>query len=173
MLKIASFENEIKELDTDGSGESALAAAAVDFAAYDSDDLYRVAGLIAGFAEQFDSTNHVAASKLDSLLLKIAANPDNFWSKPERAKVETKPWREGLGPLGEALSSRHSPDLPGVSLERVSDGVFKDSVTGKTYDFNRGFVLDDGTEYKGGSVSAQTPKANEKMQPIRQQIEWK
>jgi hypothetical protein len=172
MLKIASFEKEITELDAEG-GDATLAAAAVDFAAYDSEDIYRVAGLIAGFATQFDETNFIAAAHLDEVLFKIAANPDNFWSKPTYKQPTIKPWRESLGPLGHSLSTRHSPDLPGVSLERVADGVFKDPVTNKVYDFNKGFVLDDGTEFAGGSVSAQTPKATEKMQPLRQQIEWK
>lgn len=172
MLKIASFEKEISELDAEG-GDATLAAAAVDFAAYDSEDLYRVASLLAGFATQFDTTNREAAVRLDQVLGKIAANPENFWARPERSKVDIKPWRESLGPLGESLSTRHSPDLPGVSLERVSDGVFKDPVTKKTYDFNKGFVLSDGTEFSGGSVSAQTPKSTERMQPLKQQINWK
>lgn len=172
MLKLASFEEEIQKLDEEQSSDAAIAATAIDFAAYDSDDLYRVASLISGFANQFDASNPKVAEKLDNFLERIAANTDNFWSKPKYKKPEVAPWRESLGPLGEALSSRHSPDLPGVSLIRVSDGVFKDPVTNKTYDFNRGFVLSDGTEYVGGTVSAQTPKSSEKRSPLKQQINW-
>lgn len=169
MLKIASFDVEVEKIDQ----ESPLAAQAIDFAVLDSDDLYRVASLLDAFATEFDKDGLAKEAVLiGQFMKKIAANVDNFWQKPEaKTKQKVEPWREGLGPIGQAFNTRYSPDLPGVSLARVSDGVFKDPITGKTYDFNRGFVLDDGTEYVGGSVAGQTPKpGSEKMQPLRQQI---
>lgn len=167
MLKIASFDKEIEKLDL----EAPIAAQAVDLALLDSDDIYRVASLLDGFATEFDKTGLAKeASLLSQLIKKIANNVDNFYQKPDFKKVKIEPWREGLGPIGQSLNTRYSPDLPGVSLMRESDGVYKDPVSGKTYDFNRGFVLDDGTEYVGGSVAGQTPKGGERMTPLKQQI---
>lgn len=167
MLKLASFDIEIEKLDQ----EAPMAAQAVDFALLDSDDLYRVASLLDAFATEFDKEGMAKeAGLIGQLMKKIANNTDNFWLQPKVTKVKIEPWREGLGPIGQSLNTRYSPDLPGVSLIRESDGVYKDPITGKTYDYNRGFVLDDGTEYVGGSVSGQTPKAGERMTPLKQQI---
>lgn len=174
MLKIASIENEIADLDKADSDAGTLAAAALDFAAYDTDDLRRVAALVAGFADAFDNDgNRTAADALDGVLSKFAASPEAFWDPPKRRTTDiVPPVRSALGDIGHSLSTRHSPDLPGVQLVRVSDGVYRDPVTNKTYDFNRGFVLDDGTKYIGGSVSAQTPAGNEKFRPLKQQIDY-
>lgn len=174
MLKIASIEKEIAELDVAGSDEDTRAAAALDFAAYDTDDLRRVAALVAGFADAFDADGHkTAADALDRVLNKFAASPEAFWDPPKRRPMDlVPPVRSSLGDIGHGLSTRHSPDLPGVQLVRVSDGVYRDPVTNKTYDFQRGFVLDDGTKYVGGSVSAQTPAGNEKFRPLKQQIDY-
>lgn len=175
MLKIASFEKEIESLDGAGGADDAVAAAAIDFAAYDSDDLRRVASLIVGFANAFDSEGRTAvANKLDKVINKIAASPESFWDPPKRRETDLlPPNRSSLGDIGHSLSTRHSPDLPGVQLIRITDNVYRDPVTNKTYDFTKGFVLDDGTRYPGGSVAAQTPAGNESFRPLRQQIEWK
>ena len=55
-----------------------------------------------------------------------------------------------------SLSTRYSPDRPGVQARRVSDGVFQDPITNKTYDWNEGFKTEDGAEFSGGGVSLQT-----------------
>jgi hypothetical protein len=174
MLKIAKLEQEISNLDKSGTDEDTLAAAALDFAAYDTDDLRRVASLVAGFADALDADGHrIAADRLDRVLSKFASNPEAFWDPPKRRSTEMlPPNRSALGDIGASLSTRHSPDLPGVQLARVSDGVYRDPVTDKIYDFNKGFVLDDGTKYVGGSVSAQTPAGSERFRPLRQQIEF-
>jgi hypothetical protein len=174
MLKIASIEKEITELEGTDRDDNTLAAAALDFAAYDTDDLRRVASLVAGFADAFDSDGkRTAADALDKILGKFAASPEAFWDPPKRRPSDlVPPNRSALGDIGHSLSTRHSPDLPGVQLVRVSDGVYRDPVTNKTYDFTRGFVLDDGTKYVGGSVSAQTPAGNEKFRPLKQQIDY-
>jgi len=174
MLKIASLEKEISELDTAGSDEDTLAAAALDFAAYDTDDLRRVASLVSGFASALDADGHrTAADKLDNVLNKFASNPEAYWDPPKRRSTEMlPPNRSSIGDIGASLSTRHSPDLPGVQLVRMSDGVYRDPVSDKVYDFNKGFVLDDGTKYVGGSVSAQTPAGSERFRPLRQQIEF-
>lgn len=172
MKKLAEhLEQEIKRLDGEDA-ESLLAASAVDFAAYDSADLRRVAALLVGFADALDADGHrVAADNIDGVIVRLAAGADTFWNQPEMPKGRVSPPpRASLGPLGHSLLTRHSPDLPGVSLVREKDGVYRDPVTNKVYDFNQGFVLDDGTQWMGGSVSAQTPSATEEHLPVRQQI---
>ena len=37
------------------------------------------------------------------------------------------------------LSTRYSPDRPGVQARRIADGVFQDPYTNKIYDYNDGF----------------------------------
>lgn len=56
-----------------------------------------------------------------------------------------------------SLSTRYSPELPGVPLMHVSDGVYQDFLTKKIYDFNKGFTLQNGEKVPGGSVKHQTP----------------
>lgn len=55
-----------------------------------------------------------------------------------------------------SLSTRYSPDRIGVQARRVSDGVYQDPITNKTYDWNAGFTTEDGSKFSGGDVSLQT-----------------
>ena len=55
-----------------------------------------------------------------------------------------------------SLSTRYSPDRVGVQAERVSDGVYRDPITKKVYNWNDGFKTESGNEFYGGSVSLQT-----------------
>ena len=54
------------------------------------------------------------------------------------------------------LSTRYSPDRPGVQARRVSDGVFQDPYTNRVYDYNEGFTTEDGRNFPGGSAAFQT-----------------
>lgn len=55
-----------------------------------------------------------------------------------------------------SLSTRYSPDRIGVQALRVSDGVRKDPITNKEYDWNEGFTTESGEKFSGGSVALQT-----------------
>lgn len=55
-----------------------------------------------------------------------------------------------------SLSTRYSPDRPGVQAKRVSDGVFQDPYTNKVYDWQSGFTTETGDKYPAGGVSLQT-----------------
>lgn len=55
-----------------------------------------------------------------------------------------------------SLSTRYSPDRVGVQARRISDGVYQDPITNKTYDWNEGFTTEDGQKFEGGRVSLQT-----------------
>lgn len=64
-------------------------------------------------------------------------------------------------PLQEPLSTRYSPDRPGVSLLRITDRVYQDPTTGKVYDYAAGYTTEKGTEVPGGGVDQQIPDINE------------
>ena len=59
-------------------------------------------------------------------------------------------------PLEAPLSTRYSPDMPGVSLIRIADGVFQCPVTKKVYDFRIGFTTAKGNKVPGGDVALQS-----------------
>lgn len=76
----------------------------------------------------------------------------NTYESADKAK-DTK---KEAAPHG-ALQTRYSPDLVGVQLARVGDGVYQCPVTGKIYNFETGYTDMDGDYHPGSSVSAQTP----------------
>jgi hypothetical protein len=59
-------------------------------------------------------------------------------------------------PLEASLSTRYSPDMPGVSLIRISDGIWQCPETKKIYDYREGFTTDKGNIIPGGTVAEQT-----------------
>jgi len=67
----------------------------------------------------------------------------------------------------ESLSTRYSPELPGVQVLHVADGVYQDALTKKIYDFNQGWSGTDGQKYPGGSVKNQTPALTQYYSPSR------
>ena len=69
-------------------------------------------------------------------------------------KPEAIPADEVLGRRG-SMSTRYAPDMPGVQTMRYSDGVYQNPYTGKMYDFNEGFEMDD-MVFPGGSPSLQS-----------------
>jgi len=63
--------------------------------------------------------------------------------------------------------TRYSPDLPGVMMKRISDGLYQDVVTHKTYDFQNGFTDARGEHRAGGSIKHQTPSFSQYAPPSR------
>ena len=59
-------------------------------------------------------------------------------------------------PMEAALSTRYSPDRPGVSLMRITDNVYQDPTTGKIYNYESGYKTDKGNEVPGTSVQNQS-----------------
>lgn len=58
--------------------------------------------------------------------------------------------------VSRSLSTRYSPDRPGVLARRVSDGIMQDPITNKVYDWNEGFKTEGGEDFPGGHVALQT-----------------
>lgn len=59
-------------------------------------------------------------------------------------------------PLEASLSTRYSPDMPGVSLMRIGESVYQCPVTKKIYDFRSGYTTSKGNVVPGSDVSNQT-----------------
>ena len=85
--------------------------------------------------------------KVDSSKL-YGVTPTGF---PERQKADIST-RE----FDRSLSTRYSPDRPGVQARRIADGTYQDPYTGKIYDWNEGFKTETGEEFQGGGVALQT-----------------
>jgi hypothetical protein len=59
-------------------------------------------------------------------------------------------------PLEAPLQTRYSPDMPGGHMTRITDHIFQDIITGKTFDFRSGYKTIKGNEIPGGDVANQT-----------------
>ena len=67
-------------------------------------------------------------------------------------------------PLEAPLSTRYSPDMPGVSLARIADSVYQCPVTKKIYDYRSGYTTVKGNKIPGSEVSNQTQHMGELAQ---------
>lgn len=72
------------------------------------------------------------------------------YEKAVKEKVKT------FRPLEAPLTTRYCPDMPGVPMMRISDGVWQNPITKKIYDFSAGFTTEKGNKVPGTSVSGQT-----------------
>lgn len=59
-------------------------------------------------------------------------------------------------PMETALSTRYSPDMPGVSLVRIGENVYQCPITKKIFNYDMGFKTMKGNEVPGTSVAAQS-----------------
>lgn len=125
------------------------------------------------------------ASVLDELLLTIAAPPNAYAERKDlvdsRADEIRKKYEEPrkelhkVNHLGRSekaiedsgftkeykileapLSSRYCPDHPGAQIARVGEHVWQCELDKKTYNFETGFELINGSKVPGGDVSQQT-----------------
>lgn len=125
------------------------------------------------------------ASVLDELLLSIAAPPKAYAERKdlqENRLVELKKKYEQphedlhdanlIGRSEKAvdkseftkriainempLSSRYCPDHPGVQIARIGEHMWQCEMDKKTYNFESGYELNNGTKVPGGDVALQT-----------------
>lgn len=54
------------------------------------------------------------------------------------------------------LSSRYCPDHPGAQISRIGEHMWQCDLDKKTYNFETGFTLNNGSKVPGGDVSQQT-----------------
>jgi hypothetical protein len=121
---------------------------------------------IAELATALDASGDPAlmkqASVLDELLLSISAPPGaykaaktNMITDAEKAIEKSKMAKE-YKILEAPLSSRYCPDHPGVQIARVGEHMWQCEMDKKTYNFETGFELINGSKVPGGDVSQQT-----------------
>lgn len=110
-------------------------------------------------AKAYDSEYHhslqIREPKKDQERVDFEGRKDHHVSTYESGD-KAKETKKEAAPHG-ALQTRYSPDLVGVQLARVGDGVYQCPVTGKIYNFETGYTDMDGDYHPGSSVSAQTP----------------
>ena len=87
--------------------------------------------------------------------------------KREVTKNRKEHHLETMRDHADSLSTRYSPELPGVQVLHVADGVYQDMLTKKIYNFNQGWTGTDGQRYPGGSVKNQTPVLTQYYNPSR------
>lgn len=149
------------------------------------EDLEEMAAVAQAFDESGDELLQKQASVLDDLLISLGS-PSNFKkAEEEKIEKLRQKYKEMQGdafkiysdqktvykeeaakaidekikksrPLETSLQTRYSPDMPGVSMLRITDGVYQCPVTHKVYDFNNGFVTMNGTKVPGTSTANQT-----------------
>lgn len=154
-----------------------------------SESIESVANLAAALDSSGDPELQKQASVLDELLLSIAAPPNaanqikqlqdnrlvalkqkyegpreelhktNMIDKAEKA-IDKSDMTKRLAILEAPLSSRYCPDHPGVQIARVGEHMWQCEMDKKTYNFDSGFELINGTKVPGGDVAQQTQGLN-------------
>lgn len=129
------------------------------------------------------------ASVLDELLLTIAAPPNAVASKlaatndrleelkkkyenPNKELNELNKVSDSLKAIEKSnmtkefrvlevpLSSRYCPDHPGAQISRVGEHLWQCELDKKTYNYETGFELNNGSKVPGGDVANQTQGVN-------------
>lgn len=149
------------------------------------ESIEETAALAQALDESGDPQLKRVANVLDELLLTIAAPPNAYAERKDlvdsRADEIRKKYEdprkelhkvnhiersekaiEGSGFTKEykileaPLSSRYCPDHPGAQIARVGEHVWQCELDKKTYNFETGFELANGSKVPGGDVSQQT-----------------
>ncbi len=144
-----------------------------------------IAALAAAFDASGDPGLKKQASVLDELLLSIAAPPNAYAARQDleeqRIKDLQKKYHNAHDELYESnkiaesekaieqsgmtkeyrimeapLSSRYCPDHPGVQISRIGEHMWQCELDKKSYNFETGFELNNGSKVPGGDVSEQT-----------------
>lgn len=150
-----------------------------------SESIEELANLASALDSSGDPKLKKQASVLDELLLSIAAPPNalamrkdlqdqrlvelkkkyeqpredlheaNLIGKSEKA-IDKSQMTKTYAIMEAPLSSRYCPDHPGVQIARVGEHMWQCEMDKKTYNFETGFELNNGTKVPGGDVAQQT-----------------
>ena len=147
------------------------------------ESIAETAALATALDESGDPQLQKMASVLDELLLTVAAPPvaERRAAANDRAEELRKKYqgtREQLREynkiadvekaidksnmtkdyriLESPLSTRYCPDHPGAQIARVGEHVYQCELDKKTYNFETGFELNNGSKVPGGDVAQQT-----------------
>lgn len=128
---------------------------------FDADGNQKMADAIDAVLESLDHKLSKLAASRDELYDSKANNKATLFNALISEIDKVEPVYEGLQGGDTTLATRNSPDHPGVMMLRVSDGVYQDVMSKKIYDFNKGWVDENGVKHQGGSVANQTPIYNQ------------
>jgi len=149
------------------------------------ESLEELANLASALDSSDDPALKKQASVIDELLLTIAANPDALTNKKaaDEKKIDEikKKYENPRKDLEESnkiadskkaidksqmtkeykileapLSSRYCPDHAGAQIARIGEHIWQCELDKKTYNFDTGFDLINGSKVPGGDVSQQT-----------------
>jgi len=153
---------------------------------FDMSDVLDKLNSLAGEFEDSDNPDLVKkASLLEDILLTISSNVeeqskfkqavqkkiDDIKKKSKegtsvvKASIDDKEKNNELRPLQAPLSTRSCPDHPGVSLVRISDGLFYCPLNGKQYDYSNGYVTEKGNKVPGTCVKNQNDELDDFSMP--------
>jgi hypothetical protein len=100
--------------------------------------------------------------EIDKLKKKYKVNKDIYAISEADKKIKEEYIKEikkngpkEYRPLESSLSTRYSPNMPGVSLVRITDDVYQCPVTGEIFDYKSGFTTANGNKVPGSSVENQ------------------
>lgn len=120
--------------------------------------------VVTAAADQYPSLNETRKDLYDFK----AHNQETMHEVAKREVEENRKNHHLQTHQGMAVSqTRYSPDMPGVMMTRISDGVYQDTVTNKIYDFQHGFTDASGNPRAGGSIKHQTPNFSQYAPPSR------
>lgn len=147
------------------------------------ESIAETAALATALDESGDPQLQKMASVLDELLLTVAAPPvaERRAAANDRAEELRKKYqgnREALREINKIsdvekaidksgftkdyrileapLSTRYCPDHPGAQISRVGEHVWQCELDKKTYNYETGFELNNGSKVPGGDVAEQT-----------------
>jgi hypothetical protein len=149
------------------------------------ESIEETAALAQALDESGDPKLKRVASVLDELLLTIAAPPNAYAERKDLANsradeirkkyedprkdlrkynqieksekaIENSGFTKEYKILEAPLSSRYCPDHPGAQIARVGEHMWQCDLDKKTYNFETGFELANGSRVPGGDVSQQT-----------------
>jgi len=168
--------------------EEALSIVEGEGSSFSEDDIEELGAVAQAFDESGDPLLRKQASVLDEILISIGSNPKaseafkkaqddeierlraKYNKKNESDVIENKEAKEAIKaieekvkrykPLEAPLSTRYSPDMPGVMLVRIGDNVWQCPVTKKIFDFTNGYTTANGNKIPGTSVSEQSKLEN-------------
>jgi hypothetical protein len=149
------------------------------------ESIENLANIAAAFDSSDDPELKKQASVLDELLLTIASPPNVFaerkdlqdrrieelkkkYEQPRKDLAETNKIADSPKAVKDSkiaqrpeiiespLSTRYCPDHAGAQIARIGEHMWQCELDKKTYNFETGFTLNNGTKVPGGDVANQT-----------------
>lgn len=179
-LAAALLKNAADEVDVlEGDDESLITP----------ESIAELANLASALDSSGDPNLQKQASVIDELILGVAAMPSAYkaakaaenyrleelkkkYEQPRKdledsnkiadskKAIEKSQMTKQFNIMEAPLSSRYCPDHAGVQIARIGEHLWQCEMDKKSYNFETGFTLNDGSRVPGGDVSAQSQSMN-------------